>query len=88
MAMQVIECNSVHLWDGGELQKFAFYINKDVPKAEIEAKHPHCLVKAEVLVICSSLDDYAELEQHKLLISAWNKLSPLERKALDLKDPN
>ena len=83
--MHVIECKRVDLWDGGDRQKFGFYINNDVSDAEIEKAHPHCHIEPTVLVVFDHLEQIDEFKAIELRRKVWDKLSPLERVAIGMK---
>jgi hypothetical protein len=82
-----IQCKQVDLWDGGERQLFGFYIHDEVPDEIIKVRHPHCAIRPVTLTVFDSLEEVAEHDVKKLRQSAWDKLTPLERKALGLTTP-
>lgn len=82
--MQTIECKRVDLWDGGERQNFGFYIDKDVPDDEIKRAHQHCHIAPVVITVFASLQEVKENSVRELRKSAWRKLSPQERVALNM----
>ncbi|MFK3740926.1 hypothetical protein [Massilia sp. TN1-12] len=86
--MQTIECKRVDLWDGGDRHNFGFRIAADVPDSVIKKNDPHCLITKEVITVFGSLEEVAENSVQKLRKSAWAKLSPQERQALNLQEPS
>lgn len=87
--MKVIECWVVYEWDGGERQNFAYRVSKekftyDEIKSSI-GKQDH--VKQELIVIFDSILERDENNIQALRRSAWEKLTPLERKVLNLEEP-
>jgi hypothetical protein len=85
--MKQIECKRVELWDGGDRHNFGFYIASTVPDDLIGKKHNGCLIRPEVLTVFDDLEEVAANDAKNLRLSAWNKLTPLERKALGLTAP-
>jgi len=85
--MQTIECKRVDLWDGGDRHNFGFRIAVDVPDELIKRKVPHCMITKEVITVFNSMEEVAENSVQNLRKSAWAKLSPQERKALNLQEP-
>lgn len=79
-----ITCKRVDLWDGGERHNFGFYIEEGVPEGDIKNTYPHCTIRTEVITIFETLDEVKENSIAKLRRSAWLKLSPQERKALNM----
>lgn len=82
--MKEIECQEVHLWDGGDRHNFGFFISKAVPKAEIEKRYPHSHVSTTLIKVFDSLQEVSDNDQRKLRQSAWAKLTPAERQALGM----
>lgn len=83
--MKVLEVKRVDLWDGGERQKFGFYIEPAVSNEDIAKAYPHCLVTETLLVVYDNLQEHKVNNQLALKRRAYDKLSPLERDALGLK---
>lgn len=80
--MQVIECWSVCVWDGGDRSNHAFYITSDKEKDKYLAENKYDSAYAQTIVI---FDTLAEMEEHstkKTRERALAKLTALERKAL------
>lgn len=85
--MQQLEVHAVDRWDGGGRQNFAFYLSQ---KADADAwlkNHPHDLIRPVTLVIFDSLQEVDENEHKKVLQRIWDKLDPIERKAIGMKQP-
>jgi hypothetical protein len=86
--VKVIECKQVDEWDGGDRQNFGFYISADVPNEDIEKARPHCYIQKKTIVVFDSLQELADHGVYKLRRAAWAKLTPLERQAIGMQDPN
>lgn len=82
--MKTIECKRVDLWDGGERHNFGFRVDLGVPDESIKNANPHCMVTHELITIFESLDEVKQNVRRKLIRSAWLKLSPQERQALNM----
>jgi hypothetical protein len=85
--MKTIECKRVDLWDGGERHNFGYRVNIGVPDGLIELRDPHCNITKEVITVFDSLAEVDDNSVAKLRKSAWNKLTPQERQALNMKEP-
>ena len=86
--MKVIECKQVDEWDGGDRHHFGFYVSTDVPNEDIEKARPHCYIAKKTLVVFDSLQEVADHDVHKVRKQVWAKLTPLERQAIGMQDPN
>lgn len=84
--MLVIEVWKVMSWDGGDRHNFAFYVDRKVgSKDEMQAQiGKHDTVYADNLVVFDSIDEAHENSIRKARINAWHKLTPVERRALNL----
>ncbi len=85
--MLSMEVKRVNLWDGGDRHNFGFFISADVPDKEIELANPHCFIQKQVLTVFESLREVTENDQKNIRWRAWEKLPPMEREALGMKEP-
>lgn len=87
--MKIIECWAVYEWDGGDRHNFAYRLSKDKFTEEQmnEFVGPHGRVRAEIIVVFDSFEERKAYSQQELRRSAWAKLTPLERQALNLEEP-
>ena len=83
--MQVIEVKRIDAWDGGDRHNFKAYVANTVPDNEIEKKYRSCHVTQEVLTVFDTLEEIEANSVANLRKSAWEKLTPMERKAIGLK---
>lgn len=82
--MMAIECRQVSLWDGGERHNFGFYITKDTADEEIRRTYPRCLITTKVITVFDTLQEVKANNNLELRKSAWRKLTPIERAALNM----
>ena len=83
---QVIEVKEVHTWDGGDRHKYSHTMTGGIPDAELKAAWPHCTIVQKMLVIHSSIESVKEYTQLAIRQRVWDKLTPLERDALGMKE--
>lgn len=86
--MKVIECKQVDRWDGGDRHNFDFYISPAYSDEQIKAKYPDCVVSKKTFVVFESFQEVEDNRAHVLRKQVWAKLTPLERKAIGMSDPN
>lgn len=84
--MLELEVYVVEIWDGGDRHNFGFRLSKKEDADAWVAKHPHDFVRKETLIIFDSLEEQADNETIKLRQRIWDKLSPIERKAIGMLD--
>lgn len=86
--MQVIEVLRIDQWDGGDRHNFGFYFKKEnATKENLKKwKDSHCLVSDELIVIFDTVEEIHNNSTENLRKTALAKLSPLEKKALGLRD--
>lgn len=83
--MQVIEVKRIDAWDGGDRHDFKAYVVNTIPDTEIQKKYRNCHIVPEVLTVFDTLEEIEANSVANLRKSAWEKLTPLERKAIGLK---
>lgn len=85
--MQVIEVKRIDTWDGGERHNFHAYVSNTIPDDEInkQKQYRNCHITPMLLTVFDSLEEIEQNSKANLRKSAYAKLTPLEREAIDLK---
>lgn len=85
--MQVIECYAVHKWDGGERHGLSFYLSNKATADKYLSENPHDIVSPMTLFIFDSMQEVGDSDIKKVRRKVWDKLTPLERKAIGMVEP-
>ncbi len=80
--MQVIECYSICVWDGGDRHNHKFYVKSEDEAKKWKAKNKYDEYYKVTLCVFETLEEAAENDTKKLRERALAKLDPMERKAL------
>lgn len=82
--MKTLEVIRVEDWDGGERHNFVCYVDADVAEQGLKKRWPHGLFTRQVITVFDSIEEVDQNTNLKLRQSAWDKLSPQERQALNM----
>ena len=82
--MQIIECYSICVWDGGSNTNHKYYVSNLVTAKEWKNLNTYDEYYKKKFVILDSMDEIANYEKEKLRESARSKLTAEERKALGI----
>ncbi len=85
--MQKLEVYDVQAWDGGSYHRHSFYLSNQEQADLYKEKHPHDYISKTALIIFDSLEEAEAHSTAKVRRAVWDKLSPLERKAIGMVEP-
>lgn len=85
--MQQLEVYDIQKWDGGNSHRHSFYLSSQEQADLYKKKHPHDCIYKTTLIIFDSIEEAEAHSEAKVRRAVWDKLSPLERKAIGMAEP-
>lgn len=82
--MQIIDCYSICVWDGGSGQNHKYYVSNRETAQEWVKTYTFDSIYQKQFIILDSMDEIANFQKEELRKSALSKLSADERDALGL----